>query len=135
MTDEPREGSDRSRIAGLRPVKVQTEPYDATHDPRTGRPPNPLEAQHLARKHDRERLERENEDGSPAGPAADSVDNTAPVSARKSLPVWTRRNPLKMNWQPWTPSSAKACARIGGRPPKGAWLQLANLEGSGVCGG
>src|SRR5438067_13516526 len=67
MTDEPREGSDRSRIAGLRPVKVQTEPYDATHDPRTGRPPNPLEAQHLARKHDRERLERENEDGCPPG--------------------------------------------------------------------
>jgi hypothetical protein len=74
MTDERHEGSDRSGIAG---AKVETEPYDATRDPRTGRPPNPLEAQHLARKHDRERLERENDNGSPAEPAAGSADNTS----------------------------------------------------------
>jgi hypothetical protein len=77
MTDERREGSDRSGFAGLRPVRVETEPYDATRDPRTGRPPSPLEAQHLARKHEKERLERENDDGSPAEPAAGSADNTS----------------------------------------------------------
>jgi hypothetical protein len=31
-------------------------PYDASLDPRTGRPPNPLEAQRLAREHEIERV-------------------------------------------------------------------------------
>lgn len=62
MTSNEQNPPERSGIEGLAPVnrKVEpdreAEPYDATRDPRTGRPPNPLEAQRLAREHEQERL-------------------------------------------------------------------------------
>jgi hypothetical protein len=43
-----------------------SESYDATRDPRTGRPPNPLEAQQLAREHEEVRNAEGNGDNPPA---------------------------------------------------------------------
>src|SRR5688572_25350208 len=40
---------------GSTPIDKTGEAYDASLDPRTGRPPNPLEAQRLAREHEQER--------------------------------------------------------------------------------
>jgi hypothetical protein len=55
-TDAPR--SDGTVNNGLTPVDELRKPYDASRDPRTGRPPNPLEAQRLARQHELERHEQ-----------------------------------------------------------------------------
>lgn len=56
--------SERAGIDGLTPSNKDTEIYDASRDPRTGRPPNPLEAQRLAREHERNRSEGQAEDSS-----------------------------------------------------------------------
>jgi hypothetical protein len=50
------QSSDRAGNGGLAPVEKSKKPYDASLDPRTGRPPNPLEAQRLAREHEIERV-------------------------------------------------------------------------------
>jgi hypothetical protein len=50
------QSNDRAGIDGLTPLDESREPYDASLDPRTGRPPNPLEAQRLAREHEIERV-------------------------------------------------------------------------------
>lgn len=65
MADEDHKESGRSHSAGPPPEKGG-DSYDATRDPRTGRPPNPLEAQRLAREHQEARLSQENDAGSPA---------------------------------------------------------------------
>jgi hypothetical protein len=73
MTDEPYKQSERSGITGLTPANSEAEAYDATRDPRTGRPPNPLEAQRLAREHEQARLAEEDEEGLPADPSAEGL--------------------------------------------------------------
>jgi hypothetical protein len=57
-TNQPSDvqSNDRAGIDGLTPVDESSEPYDASLDPRTGRPPSPLEAQRLAREHQMERV-------------------------------------------------------------------------------
>jgi hypothetical protein len=51
-----RQSSDRPGNGELTQVDESKKPYDASLDPRTGRPPNPLEAQRLAREHEIERV-------------------------------------------------------------------------------
>jgi hypothetical protein len=62
-------------------------PYDATRDPRTGRPPTPLEAQRLARENELERLRQAQtpdevaelyEDGHEGGGGEESDDTLSP---------------------------------------------------------
>ena len=53
-----KQSSDRAGVSGLTEVDEAGKPYDASRDPRTGRPPNPLEAQRLAREHELERVGR-----------------------------------------------------------------------------
>ena len=50
----------RAGVEGLTPTSGEKQAYDATRDPRTGRPPNPLEAQQLAREHEAARLKNNN---------------------------------------------------------------------------
>ncbi|WP_119271471.1 hypothetical protein [Taklimakanibacter deserti] len=77
MTNSDQNSPGRSGAEGLTPVSREKEPYDATRDPRTGRPPNPLEAQRLARKHEQERLAEPNEDDTPIGPQTASANDAS----------------------------------------------------------
>jgi hypothetical protein len=56
MTNDQQSQHERAGVEGLTPTSGEPQSYDATRDPRTGRPPNPLEAQKLAREHEAERL-------------------------------------------------------------------------------
>jgi len=53
--------------------------YDATRDPRTGRPPNPLESQRIARENERKRLR--------AAQAPDEIDDSDEASDEDNLPT------------------------------------------------
>lgn len=45
----------RAGVSGLAPPDDNSQAYDATQDPRTGRPPNPLQAQQLAQEREANR--------------------------------------------------------------------------------
>ena len=62
MTSDQQSQHERAGVEGLTPMSGEPQPYDATRDPRTGRPPNPLEAQKLAREHEAERLKNDTPD-------------------------------------------------------------------------
>jgi hypothetical protein len=97
MIDEKQTRSERSGVEGLTPVNTETEPYDATRDPRTGRPPTPLEAQRLAREHERERLESENEGAPPAErqmPSAADFSHEDIEANAPPVPAW--QEPARM---------------------------------------
>jgi hypothetical protein len=65
------QSSDKAGNGGLAPVEKSERPYDASLDPRTGRPPTPLEAQRLAREHEIDR------DGSAQPPDQYQNDDSA----------------------------------------------------------
>jgi hypothetical protein len=75
MTSSDQNSPERSGAEGLTPVSREEEAYDATRDPRTGRPPNPLEAQRLARQHEQERLAEQNEEDTPMRPQTASAND------------------------------------------------------------
>ena len=91
--DADRLSSDRADVGGLTSVEESKKPYDASLDPRTGRPPNPLEAQRLAREHEAERGENakagsaDHENGDVADPAFQSGDAEASALAHEQAPA------------------------------------------------
>jgi hypothetical protein len=76
-----RAGSD-----GLTPVGQQAGAYDATRDPRTGRPPGPLEAQRLTREHATEQI-KENDEGM-SSVDQDGLSNEFAEPDRSPVPEW-----------------------------------------------
>jgi hypothetical protein len=102
MTSNEENSPERPGLEGVAPVDREAqsdrdaEPYDATRDPRTGRPPNPLEAQRLAREHEQERLAEQNEEIPGAEPGMASPDDVVEEEGEPNMSPVAAGQPPRM---------------------------------------
>lgn len=96
MVNDQQNEPERSGIAGLTPLKSDQNNYDASRDPRTGRPPNPLEAQRLAREHAEKQVEGNIDEDVPTETTTSSQEDLRDSERLERSPVPGSQAPARM---------------------------------------